>query len=128
MTLRILLPTETLVEREVKEVCAEAQDGCFCLLPKHIDFAAGLVRGLLSFITVEGEEQFAAIEEGVLIKCGHEVTVSTLHAVLGPDLGRLKSAVGGKYEQVDERERLAGQAAERLESEFVRRVYQEAMK
>ena len=50
MRLTVLLPTEILVDEEVVKVVAEAQNGSFCLLPRHIDFVAALVPGLLSFV------------------------------------------------------------------------------
>ena len=37
MKLKILIPTEVLVDREVTKVIAEAENGNFCLLPHHIE-------------------------------------------------------------------------------------------
>ncbi len=50
MKLKILLPTEIMLDEEVTKVTAEAGNGSFCLLPRHIDFVAALVPGLLSFV------------------------------------------------------------------------------
>ncbi len=50
MRLKVLLPTEVLVDEEVVKVTAEAENGSFCLLPRHIDFVAALVPSLLSFV------------------------------------------------------------------------------
>ena len=60
MKLTVLLPTEILVDEEVAKVVAEAQNGSFCLLPRHIDFVAALVPGLLSFVkAVDGGRGFS---------------------------------------------------------------------
>lgn len=121
MRLKVLLPTEVLIDETVKKVIAEAGNGSFCLLPKHIDFVAALVPGLLSFVSDEDEEIFLAVDEGILVKCGLRVNVSTRNAVLGPDLGTLKQTIEEQFRALDDRERLARSAIVRLEADFVRR-------
>jgi F-type H+-transporting ATPase subunit epsilon len=120
MKLKVLLPTQVLVEVDAAKVIAEAENGSFCLLPHHIDFVAALVPGLLSFTTDEGEEEFLAIDEGILVKCGPEVLVSTRQAVRGPDLGTLKRTIAEQFEVLDEREKKARAAAAKLEANLVR--------
>ena len=121
MNLRVLLPTEVLIEEKVTKVIAEAHNGFFCLLPKHVDFVAALVPGILSFETNGGGEEFLAVDEGILIKCGQEVSVSTRNAMRGPDLGQLKRTVVEKFEALDEREKTARSAMAKIEAGFVRR-------
>ena len=121
MRLKVLLPTEVLLDKEVAKVIAEAENGSFCLLPRHIDFVAALVPGLLSFTLDEGHEEFLAIDEGILIKCGAEVLVSTRTAVRGPDLGALRHTVEERFRHIDEREKQARAAVARLEVDLVRR-------
>jgi len=119
--LKILLPTQVLVDEEVSKVIAEAQNGSFCLLPRHIDFVAALVPGLLSFESSKGREEFLAIDEGILVKCGQLVMVSTKHAVRGADLGQLKQTVEEKFRVLDDREKMARTAIAKLEANFVTR-------
>ena len=121
MNLKVLLPTEVLIEEEVVKVIAEAPNGFFCLLPKHADFVAALVPGILAFETNGGREEFLAVDEGILIKCGQEVFVSTRNAMRGPDLGQLKRTVVEKFETLNEREKTARSAMARIEAGFVRR-------
>ena len=121
MKLKVLLPTEVLIDMEVSKVRAEAGNGSFCLLPRHIDFVAALVPGLLSIETESGQETFLAVDEGILVKCGPEVLVSTRHAVRGPDLGDLKKTVEQEFRVLDEREKQTRSVLARLEASFVRR-------
>jgi F-type H+-transporting ATPase subunit epsilon len=121
MRLKVLLPSEVLLDKEVSKVIAEADNGSFCLLPRHIDFVAALVPGLLSFTIDEGHEEFLAIDEGILVKCGAEVLVSTRTAVRGPDLGALRLTVEERFRHIDEREKQARAATARLEADLVRR-------
>lgn len=121
MNLKVLLPQEVFLDREVVSVTAEARNGQFCLLPRHVDFVAALVPGLLSFADAQGRDHFLAIDEGALVKCGGEVLVSTRSAARGGDLGQLREVIQQQFEMLDERERLARSAAARLESGLVRR-------
>ena len=121
MNLKISLPTEILIDEPVTRVVAEAQNGSFCLLPRHIDFIAALAPGLMSYETEHGEERFVALAEGILVKCGQDVMISTRHAVPGGDLGELHRLVDTQFQTIDERERMAQSALARIESDFVRR-------
>ena len=121
MNLKVLLPHEVFLDCEVTKVTAEAQNGHFCLLPRHVDFVAALVPGLLSFEDEKGREHFLAIDEGALVKCGPEVLVSTRSAARNGDLGQLRHVVEDQFVVLDERERLARSAAARLEAGLVRR-------
>ncbi len=120
LRLRVLLPTEVLVDQEAVKVIAEAENGEFCLLPRHIDFVAALVPGVMSFYSSNEQENFVAIDEGVLVKSGRDVRVSTLNGVLGTDLGRLKSLVEERFLDMDEHERKVRSALARLEAGTLR--------
>lgn len=121
MNLKVLLPTEVLVDRDVTKVVAEAENGSFCLLPRHIDYVAALVPGLLSYTTEDRQEVFLAIDEGILVKCDAEVLVSTRHAAQGPDLGSLQNTIDRQFRVLDEKEKMARTAVAKLEADLVRR-------
>jgi F-type H+-transporting ATPase subunit epsilon len=120
MRLRVLLPTEILVDEEVTKVIAEAENGEFCLLPRHIDFVAALVPGVLCFRVASGGENYAAVDQGILVKCGNDVHVSTLNGVRGSELGRLQALVEERFLELDEHERRARTALARLEAGTLR--------
>lgn len=121
MNLKILLPHEVLLHVPARKVIAEAANGSFCLLPNHVDFTAGLVPGILSYEDADGAERFVGVDEGVLVKNGADVLVSTRRAVRGPRLGTLREQVTERFEQIDDRERRARTAVSRLEANLVRR-------
>lgn len=121
MKLKVLLPTEILVDQEVTKVIAEAENGSFCLLPRHIDFVAALPPGILIFQSAEGHEEFIAVDEGTLVKVGQEVLVSTRNAVRSSELGTLKQIVEQEFRVLDDREKMARSASAKLEADLVRR-------
>ncbi|MEK6238670.1 MAG: F0F1 ATP synthase subunit epsilon [Planctomycetales bacterium] len=121
MNLKILLPHEIFLTEPATKIIAEAVNGSFCLLPRHVDFVAALAPGLLMYVNAAGEEIFLAVDQGTLVKRGDEVLVSTRDAVRGPDLGSLKEIVLERFEAIDEGERAARAAAARLEAGMVRR-------
>jgi len=120
LKLKLLIPTHVVVDKEVTKVVAEGEHGSFCLLPQHVDFLAVLVPGLLAFEDEAGEEQFAAVDEGVLVKRGDEVLVSTRQATRGADLDELRSTVREEFATLDDRERAAQAATAKLEASFLR--------
>lgn len=120
MILNIQTPSEVITSQEVNKVVAEAENGCFCLLPRHADFLAALVPGLLWFEDQRAKENFVAIGEGLLVKRGDTVLVSVRQAVLGGDLGELRRTVREQFATVDEREKVTHAAVAKLEASFLR--------
>jgi F-type H+-transporting ATPase subunit epsilon len=121
MHLTLLLPTEVLVDEAVSKIVAEADNGFFCLLPRHVDFVAALVPGILYYTDVGGEERFAAVDEGTLVKCGDQVRVSVLNGATGADLDALQALVADSFLVLDDEERRARSALARLEAGAMRR-------
>lgn len=119
MKLKVLTPIKVLIDRPVTKIIAEAENGHFCLLPNHVDFLTALVPGILSFATDE-EEVFIAVDEGILVKCGAEVLVSTRNAIVGKDLETLKPMVIEQFQMLDEKEKLTRSALAKFEVSMMR--------
>jgi F-type H+-transporting ATPase subunit epsilon len=124
MNLKLLLPSEILIDEPVQKVIAVGKNGSFCLEPRHVDFVSALPPGLLQFIDAKGEEIFIAIDEGILVKCADEVLVSVFNAVKGNDLATLNDTIEHRFRQLDETERNARSALAKLEAGVVRRFTQ----
>ena len=119
MRLRVFLPMKILVDQDVTKVVAEDENGSFGILPKHVDFVAALTPGIFSFESGEGEE-FMAIDEGVLVKCGTDVMVSTRKAVRSRNLGELKRTVEEVFGTLNENERKTRSILAKLEADFTK--------
>jgi F-type H+-transporting ATPase subunit epsilon len=118
----VRLPAEILFEEEVTRIRAEARNGWFGLLPRHIDFVTALVPGVLMFDPRGKPREYLAVDHGILVKCGPEVSVSTRNAVRGTSLAELKKEVEQQFLAQQEREK-GGRAFEaKLEADLVRRL------
>ncbi len=124
LRLRVFLPTETLVDASVVKVIAEAEDGAFCILPRHADWVAALVPGILLYTDNDGAEHLCAVDTGTLVKAGDEVRVACFNAVLGTDLAGLRETVQDTFESLAEHDREARSALSRLEAGTLRRFMQ----
>jgi F-type H+-transporting ATPase subunit epsilon len=121
MRLKLLTPTGMLLDLDVQKIIAEADNGFFCLLPRHVDFVAALVPGILYVTAADGQESFAAVDEGTLVKCGDEVLVSVLNAATGNELAALETTVEESFRRIDIDTQRTRSALARLEAATMRR-------
>ena len=121
MWLKVMTPIRIVVDEPAAKITAEGRNGSFCLLPRHIDFLAALVPGILFFENRDGQDVFLAVDGGVLVKCGDEVSVSTRTAVQDRDLESLRRTLDEEMIQQEERERKTRTVLARLETSFARR-------
>ncbi len=121
LILKILLPAEVFLEEEVMQLTAEAENGFFTILPRHIDFVAALVPGIFSYITLDDDEYFIALDEGVLVKQAEQVLISATRAIPGDDLEELEETVKNELMVLGENEKKARTVMARLEADTLRR-------
>ncbi|MCR9209208.1 MAG: F0F1 ATP synthase subunit epsilon [bacterium] len=122
MHLKLNTPNEIVLDLTVNKVVAEGTHGSFCLLPRHVDFLAALVPGLLSWVDEEGKESFAAVGTGILIKRADDIYVSAEAASHGTELETLRRLVLEEFSQMDEQQHAAHSAIAKLEADFLRRT------
>jgi len=123
MQLKIALPTGLIYRGDIQKISAEAVNGAFTMLPRHIDFVTILVPSILFFTTTAeaDNEVFFAVDNSILVKRGPGVLVSTRNAVRSRDLESLKQNIHQHFEVLDDHERQARSALARMEADFVKR-------
>jgi F-type H+-transporting ATPase subunit epsilon len=123
MTLKILLPSEVFAERHgVTRIVAETRQGSFGLLPGRLGCVAALLPGILAYSTEEDGEVYVAIDKGVLVKAGLDVTLSVRSAFQGTDLAKLHEAMEQQFLSLSAQDKSVRQALAKMESAFVRRL------
>lgn len=121
MEVCLKLPTRVLYQGMTRKLFAVAENGAFGMLPNHIDFVTSLVPSVLILTLANGHEQIFGIDEGILVKKGHQVDIAIRRGVAGEDLDSLQESVRKNFIEVDEDERVARSALSRLEAGMVRR-------
>lgn len=123
MNLRILLPFQIFAEKEgVSRIVAEGREGSFGLLSHRLDCVAALEPGILTYETEAEGEVYVAVDEGILIKTGHDVLVSVRGAIFGTDLSQLHEAVEREFLTLDETEQKIRSVMIKLETGLIRRL------
>lgn len=122
MEVGIYLPTEMAWRTSAAtKVKAEGLEGYFTLLPRHIDYVAVLVPGILTVAEAGGGVIFFAVDHGTLLKSGAVIHISTRNCVQGEDLDSLAAVVADKFHVLDDLERKARTALTGLEHTMLRR-------
>ena len=102
MNLKIILPFQIFTEKkDVSRIVAEAREGSFGLLPQRLDCVIALEPGILIYETETEGEVYVAVDEGVLIKTGHEVLVSVRNAIIRTNLNQLRESVEKEFWTID---------------------------
>jgi F-type H+-transporting ATPase subunit epsilon len=120
MNLKILLPFRIYAEiKNVKRIVLETSEGSYGLLPHRLDCIAALVPGILTYEAEGDGVHYVAVDEGLLVKYGLQVTASVRNAIGGVDLGKLRESVEKEFINLDEQEKNVRTVMARLESGFI---------
>jgi len=121
MSLKILLPHGVFAEIEnVKKIVVETTAGSYGILPRRLDCTAALETGILLYETESDGEKYIAVNEGILIKTGRQVSISVRNAIGNAPLGELKAMVEKEMKELDELEVNARSVMAKLETGFLR--------
>ena len=119
--LKILIPYKVFETVEnVSKVVINTNEGSLGILPHRLDCVTEIVPGLLTYQTHDGKENYLALDEGILIKKGNEVLISSHDAIGGADLGKLHELVEKEFMNLDDQEKEVRIALAKLESGFIR--------
>ena len=120
MNLKILLPYGVFADiKNVKKIVVDTTAGSYGMLPQRLDCTAALVTGILLYETASEGEKYVAVNEGILIKTGTQVSISVRHAIGDAPLGRLKEMVEKEMLELDELEINARTVMAKLETGFL---------
>lgn len=123
MNLKILLPYQIFAEiTNVSSIVAETNSGSFGLLPHRLECVAILTPGILSYVTEAENEVFLAVDEGVLVKSGMNVIISSRNAIGGTDLAQLHEAVEREFINLNQEEQKISSMATIIENNFIHRI------
>ncbi|PKL40180.1 MAG: F0F1 ATP synthase subunit epsilon [Candidatus Riflebacteria bacterium HGW-Riflebacteria-1] len=123
MNLKVLLPFQIFVEKDdVSRIVAETRAGSFGLLPHRRDCVAEIVPGILIYESESEGEICLAVDEGILVKTGLNVTVSVRNAIGGTDLEQLREEVEREFVNLNEREQHIRTVMDKMERGLITRM------
>jgi len=124
MKLVVITPTDIAIEQEpVLYVRAEDSSGAFGIEPHHADLLTTLAICVVRWRDERNVERYVAVRGGVLrVREGRVVEIATREAVVGDDLGRLRSEVLVAMTGNLEAERAARAGALSLEHAAIRQI------
>jgi F-type H+-transporting ATPase subunit epsilon len=123
VNLRILLPFKIFARLEnVSQIIVETLEGSFGLLAHRLDCVAALVPGILSYTTPDSGTTYLAIDRGLLVKRGDDVSISVRRAIRGASLSELHQAVLRDYLTLDAQEREMRSVVSKIESGLIGRI------
>ncbi|HLT59443.1 MAG: hypothetical protein LOD91_06980 [Limnochordales bacterium] len=122
MTLTVLLPQGQLFRGRVQKVVARGAGGSRGYWPRHVDFVTALVPSILSAVLEDGSERFFAVDGGVLVKKGDEVTVTAHHAIMADSPDPLPAEIERFFAEQEEHERHTRRVLFQLESHLIKEL------
>lgn len=120
MNLDVMTPTTGFAENEIVKIITDDEKGGFCILPRHIDYVAAIVPGILTCENVSGTVSYFAVDEGILVKKGDNVRVSVKNAFKGTDLKDLSEIVKTRYEALEKEEVKTREILSKLEGDITK--------
>ena len=120
MLMKVLLPYGVFADiKNVRRIVVETTAGAYGMHPQRLDCTAALVTGILAYEAENEGEKYIAVNEGILIKAGQQVSISVRHAIGNAPLGKLKEMVEKEMLELDELEINARSVMAKLETGFL---------
>ncbi|MBD3270913.1 MAG: hypothetical protein GF384_00060 [Elusimicrobia bacterium] len=120
----LFIPKTRVFERDLYKVKTEGVSGSMCILPRHQDFVSVIVPGILLIRDTQGQDEYYAIDAGMMVKFGEKMLISTRAALRGPKLADLHEVVEKEFKKTSQHEQNAQAALKKLEADFVSTMVQ----
>ncbi|MCA1796373.1 MAG: F0F1 ATP synthase subunit epsilon [Geobacteraceae bacterium] len=123
LELQVVLPSRIFTRVEdITHMSIDTPTGSVGFLPRRLDCVCPVIPGILAYRRHGNtEEEYIAVDTGVLIKTGHKISVSVHHAVASSSLPELEEIIHAEFEQLDEQEKLVRSISAGIETKLIRR-------
>ena len=115
MELKVVTPTEVILSCPIQKITIEGIEGFRSFLPKHMDFITALKPGIMTYLTQDNTTKYIACNQGLFVKCGTQVSISTPWAVVSDNLQRLKQDIKVAFQEMEQERKEVGVSMARLE-------------
>ncbi|MGC9519164.1 MAG: F0F1 ATP synthase subunit epsilon [Desulfuromonadaceae bacterium] len=121
--LQIVLPTRVFMRVEdIAHMSIDTPTGSVGFLPRRLDCVCPVIPGILAYRRhAQTEDEYIAVDTGILIKTGNKVSVSVHHAIASSNLAELEEIIHAEFEHLDEQEKLVRSISAGIETKLIRR-------
>lgn len=81
LNLRIYTPDKLFPEEVITKLSINGKEGNYTILPNHVDYLSSFNNSNVSFEKQNKEKSYLWLNQGVLVKCGREIQISTFSAI-----------------------------------------------
>lgn len=81
LNLRIYTPDKLFLEEVITKLSINGKEGNYTILPNHVDYLSSFNNSNVSFEKQNKEKSYLWLNQGVLVKCGREIQISTFSAI-----------------------------------------------
>ncbi|GMO57247.1 MAG: hypothetical protein Ta2D_02960 [Rickettsiales bacterium] len=81
MEFEIFTPTELIVKTKTSKIYFEDKAGALTLCPNHADYITTFESNILSYINEDNKKLFVALNNGVLVKYGKMVRITSYSVI-----------------------------------------------
>lgn len=124
MTLTVYLPFQILIQQPIQKITFESVDGFHTILPKHIDYATALKTGIVRYQDENGQTSYLACDEGILIKKGANISLSTRLGIKNNNLKELENVIKIDFKKMEETRKESNKTMAQLELTLARGLLQ----
>ena len=104
INLRVYTPDKLVVEDVIKKINVNGKEGSFTILPKHIDYVSSFVDSVIAYVDNNEKTKFLAVNQGILIKTGRNLEISTFNVIKSNSLLELKNVLKLSVEEDNKNE------------------------
>lgn len=125
LNLKIYTPDKLVLNETILKLSVDGKEGNFSIMPKHIDYISSFSDGIISYTDTNNAVNFLAVNQGVLVKTGRNIEISTFHVALGTDLKDLKNKVKElalKSEEIVETDKKINISLKKMEYTMLQRI------
>lgn len=115
LDLKIYLPTEIFLDKDIKKLTFKGKEGYLTILPNHIDYVSSFETNIITFVDTDGKEGFIALNNGTLVKYSNKLRLTAYKAIFGESLEDLKKKIYETAEFEDDIEKEINKNLKQLE-------------